>query len=212
MEISGSVSGMKGQAQSWVGPVVDGVVISVKPDSVNCHRPRFGGYVKFRAMMLMRTVIVTIMMLIALPNPSFTQSSSALPEAAKDPFVGTWRANANKSSPKLDKNKALYVRTISRDGDDVVFSSRTKKTEKHYRIRCDGLFHRVSCGGDDSCTKSCIYKTANRIEGESTTDNGKQHWTWTEEVSSDGQEMRIYGYTAVDRKTLHSTEVLDRVK
>jgi len=166
-------------------------------------------------MTLMRTVTVTIIMLIALPNPSFTQSSSALPEADKDPFVGTWRANANESSPKLDKNEALYERTISRVGDDVVFSSRTKRPvsfgflEKHYRIRCDGLFHRVPCG-NDSCTKSCIYKSANRIEGESTGADGKHYWT--EEVSSDGREMRIYGYRDKDRRKLHRTEVLDRVK
>jgi len=155
------------------------------------------GILKFRAMMLMRSVIVTIMMLIALPNPSFTQSSSALPEADKDPFVGTWRANTNKSWRKLDKNKpfAFYVRTISRDGDDIVFSSRTKKpeSEKHYRIRCDGLFYRVPDGRDSSYGKSCIYKSANRIEGELETGAGKLYY-WTEEVSSDGQEMRIYGY------------------
>ena len=39
-------------------------------------------------MTLMRTVTVTIIVLITLPNPSFTQSLSALPEANKDPFVG----------------------------------------------------------------------------------------------------------------------------
>ncbi len=81
--------------------------------------------------------------------------------------------------------------------------------ENHYRIRCDGLSHSVQCGVA-SCTKSCSYKAANRVEGEGETPNGKTYWA--EEVSSDGQEVRVYGYTDEARTKLKSTLVLDRVK
>ena len=178
----------------------------------------------------MRIAIVTFLMLIALRTPSFTQALPLLPEPDKDPFVGTWKANAEKSRPRLDKDEASYVRTISRDGDDVVSSSRQKKPgspplikgrtysefhEWQYRIRCDGLSHPVQCG-PISCSKSCTYTAPNRIEGLSETLNEKTHTNfkdyWTEEVSSDGQEMRDYAYKDEARKKLKSVLVLDRVK
>jgi len=156
-----------------------------------------------------------ILLAFVLTSRSLTQAVPSLPEPDRDPFVGTWKASADKSRPKLHKSEALYVRTISRDGDDVLFSSRTKRplsggySEKHYRIRCDGSPHPVQCGVV-SCTKSCTYKAANRVEGEEATPNGKTYWT--EEVSSDGQEMRIYEYKDEARNKLERVEVLDRVK
>ena len=164
----------------------------------------------------MRTLIIEfLLLLIALLSQSSAQNLPSVPEPDKDPFVGTWKANAYKSWPKLDENEALYVRTISRDGDDVVFFSRTKRpvsagfSEKHYRIRCDGLSHRVPCG-EASCAKSCTYKAANRVEGEWAGPDGKNYWT--EKVSSDGLEMKIYAYRDKTKKKLYRTEVLDRAK
>jgi hypothetical protein len=165
-----------------------------------------------------RTVIVSfILLLIVLPSPSFTQASSSLPEPDKDPFVGTWQANADKSRPKLNKAQATYVRTMSREGDDLVFASRVKRkhsagfSENHYKIRCDGLPHRVPCG-EFTCTTSCTYVAANRVEGDTKSPNGQSSSYWAREVSSDGQELRIYGYKDKGRKKLASLEVADRVK
>ena len=186
--------------------------------------------------MLMRTVIFFFILLITLRSPSFTQASPHLPEPDKDPFVGTWKANADKSRPKHDKVDASYVRTISRDGDDRIISSRMKRPgppplikgknyseffERHYRIRCDGLPHPVPCGVG-SCTTSCTYKGANRVEGETRIECPKgencrikadrQTQYWTDEVSADGQEMTISIYEDNARTRLESIQVLDHVK
>jgi len=110
------------------------------------------------------------------------------------------------------------VRTIARDGDEVVFSSRIdrrsvrggKVSENHYRIRCDGLPHHVQCG-IAFCTTSCTYKAENTVEGETASPDGKKSY-WTREVSADGQEMRILAYADKAKTKLKSTQVLDRVK
>jgi len=166
-------------------------------------------------MMPMRTAIVSLMFLTILPTPLFAQTSH-LPEPDKDPFVGTWKANAEKSRPNLDEAEASYVVTISRNGDDRVISSRTKRpfsggfSENHYSIRCDGIAHRVQCGVA-SCTTSCAYKAATRVEGDTVSPDRETSY-WTQEVSSDGQEMRIYSYRNAARTKVKRVEVRDRVK
>jgi hypothetical protein len=106
---------------------------------------------------------------------------------------------------------------IVRDGDEVVFSSRIdnrsvggKISENNYRIRCDGLPHRVQCG-KGSCTTSCTYKAENVVEGETASPDGKTAY-WTREVSADRKEMRILGYKDKAKTKLKTTQVLDRVK
>jgi hypothetical protein len=165
----------------------------------------------------MRGLIVEFtVLLFALTGQSLTQALSALPEPDKDPFVGTWQANAKKSRPKLDKINASYVRTMARDGDDLVVSSRIKRqnsagfSENHYRIRCDGLPHPVQCGVS-SCTTTCIYLSANRVEGDTAGPGGKTFY-WTREISPDGQEMIVSGYADKDRTKPESIEVSDRVR
>jgi len=161
-------------------------------------------------------VIKFTLLLFALTGRSLTQASPYLPEPGKGLFVGTWKANPDKSRPKLDKVRASYVRTISRDGDDLVFSSRVKKghsagfSENHYRIRCDGLPHHVPCG-EASCTTSCTYIAANRVEGDTVSPDGKMSY-WTREISPDGQEMTISGYADKARTKLVSVQEDDRVK
>jgi hypothetical protein len=156
-----------------------------------------------------------VLLTIALTGRCMTQAISSPPEPDKDPFVGTWQANANKSRPKLDKVNASYVRTFSRDGDDLVFSSRIKRadsagfSENHYRIRCDELRHPVQCG-EGTCTTSCKYVSPNRVEGD-TEALGKTLY-WAREVSADGQELTIYGYSDKARKKIESVQVNDRVK
>jgi hypothetical protein len=134
-----------------------------------------------------------------------------LPPPEQDPFVGTWRANRDKSRPKLNDTDASYVRTIAREGDEIVFSSRItliekhkKVVEHHYRIRCDGMPHPVPDG-----SLSYNYKAANLIESETSSPNGKYYLTL--EVSLNGQEMRILSYKNKTRTKLKSVWVLDRV-
>ena len=165
----------------------------------------------------MRHLVIGLMLLlIGLTSRSLAQLLPSLPEPDKDPFVGTWKANAEKSRPKLDKANASYVRTMTRDGDEIVLSSRIEKehsagvSENHYRIRCDGLPQRVQCGRA-SCTTSCTYKADNRVEGETAGHDGKTSY-WTREVSRDGQEMMILGYKDKARTKLETVQVNDRLK
>ena len=148
---------------------------------------------------------------------SLAQTGPSVPPPEEDPFVGTWHANRDKSRPKLNKRDSSYLRTIFRDKDERVWSSRTadprdnrKFIENRYRIRCDGTPQLVRCG-ELSCTTTCTYKGANLVEGETESADGR-HDYWTEEVSLDGTEMRTRGYTDRARQKLKSTWVLDRVK
>jgi len=162
------------------------------------------------------SIIHFVLLLFALTSQSLSQALPSLPEPDKDPFVGTWKANAGKSRPKLDAVNGSYVRSMSREGDDIVFSSRIKRahsagfSENHYRIRCDGLPHHVQCG-EGSCATSCTYVAANRVEGETLSPDGKISY-WAREVSPDRQEMTISGYKDKGRTELETVTVNDRVK
>jgi hypothetical protein len=143
-------------------------------------------------------------------TPAFAQEAAPHSRAPdKDPFVGTWRANRDKSRPKLGKRDASYTRTIARDGEDIVFFSHTGTSgsnENSYRIRCDGLFHPVPFG-----SLSCRYDTPNLVEGETRALDERTDY-WTREVSVDGQEMKISAYKDAGRTKIKSIHVLDRVK
>jgi len=138
------------------------------------------------------------------------QVTTPLPPASeKDLFVGTWQANQEKSRPKLGKKDASYRRTIDREGEDLVFSSRrgtSRPSHNNYKIRCDGRFHRVPFG-----SLSCEYMSMNLIEGETKVDSHEIEY-WSREVSADGQEMKISAYLDSGRTKIRSIWVLDRVK
>jgi hypothetical protein len=158
-----------------------------------------------------RAIIQTFVVLVTLANGALAQGMPPLPPPEQDPFVGTWRANRDKSRPKLDDTDASYVRTISREGDEIVFSSRItlferhrKVVEHHYRYRCDGQPHRLPQG-----SLSCIYKAPNLIEKEASSPDGKVYLT--EEVSANGQEVRILAYENKTKTKLMSVWVMDRV-
>ena len=152
-----------------------------------------------------------ILLFVALSGGSSGQGVRPLPAPDKDPFVGTWKANRDKSRPKLNDEDASYVRTISREGDELVFSSRThrpkssKLNEQHYRIYCDGSPHPVPFG-----SLSCEYKGASLIEGETLEPTNERSF-WAREVSADGQELKILEYKDKARTKLRRTWVLDRV-
>jgi len=132
-----------------------------------------------------------------------------VPPPEKDPFVGVWRENPVKSKPKPRDRDATYVRTITRDGQDLVFDSSRGKSKphvNHYRIRCDGTFHKVPFG-----LLSCKYITSNLVEGETRPKSGEVGY-WTREVSADGQEMKISEYKDPQKSTITALYILDRVK
>jgi hypothetical protein len=108
------------------------------------------------------------------------------------PFVGQWKANATKSRPRLSKKEASYERTISREGDYLVFASSggvSKAAIRQFKIRCDSLLHPLPTGP----VLSCGYTAPNRVDGE-TKDPNQSNLFWTREVSPDGQEMTISEY------------------
>jgi len=127
---------------------------------------------------------------------------ATVPPPQNDPFVGTWQ--------KRRGNKVVSVRTIARDGEELIFWSRDedrKPKEHNYRIVCDGLFHPVPYGSG-----SCRYTAQNVVEGESR-GKGKPTVYWRREVSADGQEMVISGYADSARTTsAGAPDVLHRVK
>ena len=47
---------------------------------------------------------MAILMLLGLTSATLAQTVTSLPAADKDPFVGSWQTNANKSRPKPEKN------------------------------------------------------------------------------------------------------------
>jgi hypothetical protein len=153
-----------------------------------------------------------IFLLAVLTGGASGQGVRSLPTPDKDPFVGTWKANRYKSRPKLNDEDASYVRTIAREGDELVFSSQMdsrihsgKLNENHYRIRCDGSPHPVPFG-----SISCDYKKASLIEGETLSLTNEKSF-WAREVSTDGQEQTILEYKDKARTKLRRTWVLDRV-
>jgi hypothetical protein len=154
-----------------------------------------------------------ILLLVALPGQSLAQAVASLPEPAKDPFVGTWKANEGKSGPKYKDYTADLV-TFSRDGDDLIASYRRKFNwglliENNGRMRCDGLLRKVQCG-TFHCRSSCTYLTPNHIDGVFEGPVAKSYWT--REVSPDGQEMTTCEYRDKAKKKLESLLVRNRVK
>src|SRR5579862_8339473 len=132
-------------------------------------------------------IIELSLLLIALTSQSLAQALPSLPEPAKDLFVGTWKANADKSRPE-NKGYALVV-TYSRDGDTLVESSRRRFLdglhEYNDRMRCDGKLHQAEYSGA-SCWVSCKYLATNHIEGTRSESYNNEMTYWTREVSSDG--------------------------
>jgi hypothetical protein len=157
---------------------------------------------------MMKSSLFIILAWMMLTHGTFGQAVRSMPAPDKDPFVGKWQANRDKSQPKLDARGASYVRTVTREGNDLVFSSRIDNPngiENHYNIRCDGQFHPVPFG-----SLSCEYKAPNLVEGETKSLDGKRGY-WTREVSSDGREMTESEYKDKGRRKLQSVEVMDRV-
>jgi len=113
-------------------------------------------------------------------------SQPSPPKPDQDPFVGSWRANADQSKPKLDKTEASYERVIARAGDELVFSSTggpSKAKARAYHLRCDDRFYPLPTGP----TLRCTYASAYRVDGETDDPTGEHHY-WTREVSPDGNK------------------------
>jgi len=111
----------------------------------------------------MRRTLLTAFVCASIAIAAFSQElASPQPAPEKDPFVGLWRANRDKSHPRLGKTDASYVRLITRDGEDLVFRSQTRRSDANdYKIRCDGRPHVVPFG-----ILSCKYAAPNMVEGE----------------------------------------------
>ena len=157
---------------------------------------------------MMRSSLFIILGWMILTCGTSGQAVPSMPAPDKDSFVGKWQANRDKSQPRLDARNASYVRTITREGNDLMFSSRIDNpsgVENHYKIRCDGQFHPVPFG-----SLSCEYKAPNLVEGETKSVDGKRGY-WTREVSPDGREMTVSEYKDKGRKKVQSVEVMDRV-
>jgi len=118
-------------------------------------------------------------------------AQGAIPPPEHDPFVGEWKANSEKSRPKLNKKEATYERIIQRDSDDLIFASSggtSKERIRSFALRCNGNFYPLPSGP----MLACRYVAANRVEGETVDPNGEHHY-WTREVSADGTELTLWG-------------------
>jgi hypothetical protein len=137
-------------------------------------------------------------------------SQQSPPKPDLDPFVGTWRANAARSKPKLDKTQASYERVIAREGDELLFSSiggPSRARARAFRLKCDDRFYPLPTGPVLRCT----YASPNRVNGETHDPTGDLLY-WTREVSADGKQMTISEYKDSHRVKVRSVMVLDRVK
>ncbi|HEV2352490.1 MAG TPA: hypothetical protein VG028_21860 [Terriglobia bacterium] len=164
-----------------------------------------------------------LLVFLLLVSSASAQRPNALQSAPdKDPFVGTWMPNLEKSRPKPRIKEKSYPTTITREGDDLVvasaYESWSDRIPYKYKIHCDGRSHRISFG-----TLSCRYAASNTIEGETILWpslspgapmiplSGKPDY-WTREVSDDGQEMAIFYFRDGARKKLASAFFWTRVK
>lgn len=156
-------------------------------------------------------VSLQILILLARSSNAAPQETSILPPPAdKDPFVGRWLANAEKSKPKLSRKEASYERRIDRSGDSVTISSTGGAggpKSRGYQILCNGTFQLIR----DSTLLSCSWLTPNRVEGETKFQTGK-HLYWAREVSADGKQLTIWEYRNKTRGSARSFEVLDRIQ
>lgn len=140
-----------------------------------------------------------------------SQDSDPLPPPAdRDPFVGVWKADGDRSRPKLNKAERSYVRTMTRVDEGIVLSStggvsKAKTTE--YLARCDGTFYRLPTGP----YLSCRWIGRTRVEGETHDPNGRICF-WTRELTSDGQTMTITEFRNKARTKQSRLLVLDRAQ
>jgi len=135
--------------------------------------------------------------------------ASTPPAPDQDPFVGTWRANREKSYPRLDRKDADDVFTVARQGDDLIWSSYNGHTrrQRDYSIRCDGKFHLTPTGP----LVSCEYTSPDTTVGVTREPTGKLD-CWTRHVSADRQEMTITSFKDELRTKVKAVWVFDRVK
>ena len=137
-------------------------------------------------------------------------SISLQPSADRDPVVGVWQANGEESRPKLDKVQRSYIRTISRIGADIIFSSAggaSKAKIRDFRLRCDGAFYPLPTGP----VLACRWLNSNSVEGETRYPNGKKRY-WVREVTSDGRVMTVTSFKDKARSKISSVMILDRVE
>jgi hypothetical protein len=155
--------------------------------------------------------LTSMFVFVILAGAAPSQDSNPLsPPADRDPFVGVWKADGERSRPKLSKTELSYVRTITRIGEDIVLSSTggvSKAKIREYRARCDGAFYRLPTGPLLSCT----WVGQTRVEGETREPNLRNPF-WTREVTSDGQTMTITEFRDKARTKQSRVLVLDRVQ
>jgi hypothetical protein len=153
----------------------------------------------------------------------FARQSAGIPPPDKDPFVGTWKPNTDKSRPKLSAREARTKWIESREGAERIF--RLEGRSESSRTLCDGEPHTE---GDPVITAAppgkdyvvCRYVTPNRIEGETGTvirDSGRPFFSgsidyWTLEISPDGQQMSVTHFKDKPRIKVAMIWVLDRVQ
>lgn len=137
-------------------------------------------------------------------------SKSSPPPPDRDPFVGIWRANGDKSQPKLNKVEGSYTRTVRRIGEDIVFSSAGgaagAKIREH-RFRCDGKFYPLPTGP----VMSCRWLNSSSVEGETHLPDGRKDY-WVTEVTPDGRMMTITAFKDKARTKIASIMILDRIE
>lgn len=151
-----------------------------------------------------------LLVLIGAGAVALSHGQPSPPVADQDPFVGTWRANAAQSKPKLNKVEATYERVIAREGDELLFSitgGAPKAKARAFRLRCDDRFYQLPTGP----ALRCIYESPNRVVGETRNPTGKRQY-WSREVTPDGKQMVISEFTNSRRTKVRSVGVLDRIQ
>jgi hypothetical protein len=150
-----------------------------------------------------------------------------IPSPDKDPFVGTWKVNNEKSQPKQSGENAKHQTTIARVGDVLVYSSQVGKHKWRNTYLCDGKPHPSDDGKsnksrpDIATIFTCVYLNEHEMMGETHVDarpgarkdvdsRSTVPSYWRRIVSPDGGEMIVTTYRDKDRTKIEEIAVLDR--
>jgi hypothetical protein len=177
----------------------------------------------------MKDTLLNFLLLLFLVGTACPQNVALPPPPDKDPSVGVWSKNKDKSQPITEGTNVLEEtydsETVARDGDDIVVTEKigprrwrggsdvAKATKRTFKLRCDGSLHPLP-GGSGSCN----YVGANIVEGKTTYSRDDvifpRHTTffWRTEISADGKEMRDSSYKDAAMTKRISLTVFDRVK
>ena len=179
----------------------------------------------------MKSKLLLLIALACLVKAASAQNPTLMPPPDKDPSVGEWLKNFEKSKPVKGRDctfvESHLSETVVREGDELVITERggpskwvcpggdkyNKSYEFKYRFRCDGNFH-----PEAHSSTTCKYVAPNILEGETTYKRANvmlhRQGTiyWKTEISADGTQMTDAQYDDAGMTKLLNLTVWEKSK